>query len=130
MVSENTTSFSTMKTDTETAMSEIVTATSDGMTEMTDTVSDNTPKVETAFKELCSSAIEGANTALGISAEGISQEYVSVGYSIPAGIAQGINDGKELVINALQGVLSEAMGNVKVDGLVNRINKELGALIE
>ena len=119
-----------VKENEEKALKELVSVTSDGIDDMTFATKEKMPEVETTSKELCSSAIAGATTALNISSEGISMEYVSVGYSIPQGIAQGITDGKELVITAIQGVLNEAMTSVNVDGLVKQINKELGVLMD
>lgn len=127
------TAESTKKTASDT-MNEMVSTTSDGINSMTDMVSKKAPEVEDAAVELCSAAISGFKATLDIDSTGKSRKFASIGYSIPQGIAEGINDGQDLVTNAVKNVINNAIGSIDFDGLsdtiVNKINKELGGLVD
>ena len=127
------TAESTKKTASDT-MNEMVSTTSDGINSMTDMVSKKAPEVEDASVELCSAAISGFKATLDIDSTGKSRKFASIGYSIPQGIAEGINDGQDLVTNAVKNVINNAIGSIDFDGLsdtiVNKINKELGGLVD
>lgn len=116
------------------SMKEIVSGTSDGIDDMTELVTRKSPEFEKAVTDLCSTAIKGFETSLDIDSQGKSRKFVTIGYSIPQGIAEGINDGQELVTNAIKGVIEKAVSAIDFEGLsdtiVSKIDKELGGLID
>lgn len=112
----------------EDALGTIVSTTSESLTDMTKAVKEKTPDVEKASVELCSAAIDGANNTLQITEEGVSFSFVSIGYSIPMGVAQGITDGQELISNALQNAINNAIESIDLSGITAKINRELGDL--
>lgn len=112
----------------EDSLEEMVTTTSDGLEDMTKAVKTETPAVHDAAVDLCSAAIEGANTTLGINEEGTAMSFVSIGYSIPQGVAQGITEGQDLISNALQNAIDHAIDSIDLSGITAKINRELGDL--
>lgn len=60
--------------------------------------------------------------------------FAAIGYSIPQGIADGIYDGQDLVVNAVKDVIEKSISMIAFEGLsntiVSRINTELGGLID
>ena len=114
--------------NTEKALDKLVSTTSDSLDDMTQAVKDKTPEVKQASSDLCSGALEGANDILQISDEGKSISFVSIGYSIPEGIAQGISDGQQLIKDALQAAIDNAIDSMDLSGITAKINRELGDL--
>lgn len=112
----------------EEALDKLVSTTSDSLDDMTKAVKQKSPEVKKASEELCSGALDGANEILAISEDGISVSFVSIGYSIPQGIAQGINDGQQLIADALQFAISNAIESIDLSGITEKINRELGDL--
>lgn len=127
------TATSTKKTASDT-LDEMVSVTSDGITNMTDMVSEKASDVEDSVVKLCTTAIDGFKATLDIDSTGKSRKFASIGYSIPQGIAEGINDGQDIVTNAVRNVINNAISSIDFDGLsdtiVNKINKELGGLVD
>lgn len=127
------TATSTKKTASDT-LDEMVSVTSDGITNMTDMVSERASDVEDSVVKLCTTAIDGFKATLDIDSTGKSRKFASIGYSIPQGIAEGINDGQDIVTNAVRNVINNAISSIDFDGLsdtiVNKINKELGGLVD
>ena len=111
----------------EQAMDNVLKTTSESLDDMTQAIYDKTPDINQASIELCSAAVDGANTSLDIK-DGKSISFVSVGYSIPEGIAQGINDGKKLISDALQSAIDDAINSIDLSGITSKINRELGDL--
>lgn len=112
----------------ENALDEIVSNTSDSLNDMTKAVKEKSPEVKKASEELCSGAIDGANDILQISEEGVSVSFVSIGYSIPQGIAQGISEGQQLIADTLQAAIDNAINTIDLSGITAKINRELGDL--
>lgn len=112
----------------EEALEELVSTTSDSLDDMTKAVKEKTPEVKAASEELCSGAIEGASEMLQISEEGKAISFVSIGYSIPQGIAQGISDGQQLITDTLQAAIDNAIESMDLSGITSKINRELGDL--
>lgn len=116
------------------SLSSMVSSTSDNMDNMAEVVSKKTPEVEKTVTDLCSVSVEGFQSSLDIDAQGKSKKFATVGYSIPQGIAEGIYDGQDLVINAVRDVIENAISAIAFDGLsdtiVRKINEELGGLID
>ena len=112
----------------EDALDKMVSTTGESLNDMTKAVKEKTPQVKQASVDLCSAAIEGANTTLGITKEGTAMSFVSIGYSIPQGVAQGINDGRELISSALQSAIDNAINSIDLRGITAKINRELGDL--
>lgn len=127
------TATSTKKTASDT-LDEMVSVTSDGITNMKDMVSERASDVEDSVVKLCTTAIDGFKATLDIDSTGKSRKFASIGYSIPQGIAEGINDGQDIVTNAVRNVINNAISSIDFDGLsdtiVNKINKELGGLVD
>lgn len=127
------TSESTKKTTSDT-LDEMVSTASNGISDMTEMISEKTPEVEDAVVELCSAAMDGFKATLDIDSTGKSRKFANIGYSIPQGIAEGISDGQDIVTNAVKNVISNAINSIDFDGLsetiVNKINKELGGLVD
>lgn len=112
----------------ENALDEIVSNTSDSLNDMTKAVKEKSPEVKKASEELCSGAIDGANDILQISEDGVSVSFVSIGYSIPQGIAQGISEGQQLIADTLQAAIDNAINTIDLSGITAKINRELGDL--
>lgn len=112
----------------EELMNSLVAITDDGIGDVTKTVKTKAPEVEKTSEELCSGAIDGANEILQVSEDGTSLSFVSIGYSIPQGVAQGIMDGQQLVSDALQYVIDNAIDSIDLSGITAKINRELGDL--
>lgn len=122
------------KTTVDNSLGDIVSATSDGIDSMTELVSTKAPEVEKAVTDLCSVAIEGFKKSLGMDTQGKSKVFATIGYSIPQGIAEGIHDGQDLVIDAVRQVIEKSISAIDFDGLsdtiVSKINRELGGLMD
>lgn len=128
MTSESLATSEEINKNVEEALSEMATITEDGIKQMTKTVKDNTPSVKNASSELCTATLDGAKQVLGINEEGTAMSFVSIGFSIPQGIAQGITEGQELVKGALQNVIDNAVESIDLSGITAKINRELGDL--
>lgn len=116
------------------SMKEIVSSTSSSLDDMTDMVTKKSPDVEKAVSDLCSAAIKSFETSLDIDSQKKSRKFAAIGYSIPQGIADGIYDGQDLVVNAVKDVIEKSISMIAFEGLsntiVSRINTELGGLID
>ncbi|MDE7183294.1 MAG: hypothetical protein K2O40_02230, partial [Lachnospiraceae bacterium] len=116
------------------SMKDIVSSTSSSLDDMTEMVTKKSPDVEKAVSDLCSAAIKSFETSLDIDSQKKSRKFAAIGYSIPQGIADGIYDGQDLVVNAVRDVIEKSISMIAFEGLsdtiVSRINTELGGLID
>lgn len=116
------------------SVKDIVSNTSSSLDDMTEIVTRKSPDVEKAVTELCSVALRSFETSLDIDSQKKSRKFAAIGYSIPQGIAEGIYDGQDLVVNAVKDVIEKSISTIAFEGLSNtimsKINTELGGLID
>lgn len=100
--------------------------TKESLSDMTQAVEEECPEINQASQKLCSASVEGANEILQIDDTGHSLTFVSIGYSIPEGIALGIEENSTKIKNALQGAIDNAIDSIDLSGITSKINRELG----
>lgn len=114
---------------TETIISEsnakLVTNTEDTMTQINTAVVENTPIIEESMTDMANKMIQATNSALG-RLEGQSPKFREIGKGVMEDLADGITSGSSLVSDALQQTIQEAVDNVDISGLAEKIDKKLG----
>lgn len=114
---------------TETIVTEsnakLVTNTEDTMTQMNTAIVESTPVIEESITAMADGMIQSANSALG-RLEGQSPKFKEIGKGIMEDLADGITDGSSLVSDALQQTIQNAVDNVDISGLAEKIDKKLG----
>lgn len=89
----------------------------------------NTPIVLLpAIKKMCDDSILTVQTTLGWDG-GKFVKFYEVGLKVDESIATGIADGADLISEALQSALDEAVGSIDFTGLSSKINQALGSAL-
>ncbi|MEG2101744.1 MAG: phage tail tape measure protein [Flavobacterium sp.] len=109
----------------EEAMKKLKTTTGDGISDLGKEVTLKTPDVVKAGDTLCTSVVAGVNTKLNV-VDGKSLVFANIGMTITASMAQGILDGRQKVISAMQSVIDSAVNAIDMSGITSKINKALG----
>lgn len=98
----------------------------DSINEISDEIDTQKPIVIEKIRVFSDEIVKTAESTLAIT-DGKSAKFVSVGKSIPEGIAQGINENAGVIQNALQSAVDGAMASIDISGIVSRVNRELGS---
>lgn len=114
-----------IKTIVQGANDELVTDTTETMGELNTAIIDNTPVVEESMTNMANKMIQSANSALG-RLEGQAPKFKEIGKGVMEDLADGITSGSGLVTEAIQQSVQDAIDNVDVSDLADRLDKVLG----
>jgi len=98
----------------------------DSINEIATEIDTQKPIVIEKVRVFSDEIVKTAETTLAIS-DGKSARFVTVGKSIPEGIAQGITENSGVIQSALQSAVDGAMASIDISGIVSRVNRELGS---
>ena len=101
---------------------------SEGVTSAAKAVSDNAAQVTTATQTAANDAVQSAQSTLGITGES-SSVFLKMGTTTMKSFADGVLAEGSTVRTAFETVLNEAIGNLDLSGLTEKLNKSLGAAL-
>ncbi len=119
-------SYAELQKSVEEALAEMVTMQEDGMASMVETVTQAYPEMEDAVAGLCDVAQKGLADSLVVVDDGSSEVFKGLGKKIPESVAQGILEGQDLVREAMQDVINNAVANADLSGIAAEIDRQLG----
>lgn len=100
----------------------------DGVTSAAKAVSDNASSVTTAAQTVATDAVTVTQSTLGITGN-TSSKFLEMGVTTMKSFAEGVLSEESTVRAAFETVLNEAIGNLDLSGLTEKLNKSLGAAL-
>lgn len=100
----------------------------DGVTSAAKAVSDNASSVTTAAQTVATDAVTVTQTTLGITGN-TSSKFLEMGVTTMKSFAEGVLSEESTVRAAFETVLNEAIGNLDLSGLTEKLNRSLGAAL-
>lgn len=130
MVTTTEESYADMQTAIEEALASMVTTQQGSMEEMVSCVTEKAPELEAAAAGLGEAAVNGLTDSLVVVDDGSSEVFRELGHKIPESVAQGIREGQELVSDAVQEVIDNAVAEADLTGISEQIDRLLGQALQ